>query len=49
LGAREERFSLANFLATDVVDARNVEKAIAAAEPPFAGESWLIVVLVESA
>lgn len=37
LGAREKHFSLAGFLATDVVHAGNVTKAIAGAEPPFAG------------
>lgn len=37
LGVREKNFGLAEFLATRVVHAENVGKAIASAEPPFAG------------
>ncbi len=37
LGAREKNFGLAEFLATKVVHAENVGKAIASVEPPFAG------------
>jgi murein L,D-transpeptidase YcbB/YkuD len=37
LGAREKNFSLAEFLVAKVVHAGDVEKAIAAAEPPFSG------------
>ncbi len=37
LGAREKHFGLADFLTAHVVHAANVEQAIAAAEPPFAG------------
>ena len=37
LGAREKNFRLADFLLASVVHADNVGKAIASAEPPFAG------------
>lgn len=46
LGAREKNFSLADFLATKVVHAENVEKAIAATEPPFSGY-WRMLAALE--
>jgi murein L,D-transpeptidase YcbB/YkuD len=45
LGAREKNFSLADFLAAKVVHAEDVKKAIAAAEPPFAGYWRTLAVL----